>query len=244
MSSIRSEFVRQSPRAPLACQVMVILELEGLQALGETVDLSETGISVVIERRLRARERVTLLLDPAALPVGDDGVGLPTMVGTVAWTTRDKLHDGKPLYRSGITFVGAPDRLRRRLRALQRRLAQGADPCEEEVSEAELAQGAPGRERLYQRALERLAVGDHAGARDATRASLRVIPHARHMRALLCRIEAEAALARKDVDEARRRTGHGRGLLPEDPVWDALDARATGEAPTARRGFFTRLFPR
>jgi hypothetical protein len=242
-----SEFVRQTPRAALRASVRVT-PADGGTALGRAVDISPAGISVRVSRRLRGGERVDVLLDLASLRAEVGDITLPPLFGSVSWVARDGEFEGLPMYRTGILFGELPDGVSRRLRELPGRLhatpeADADTLLNDESARAALAQSAAGRERLYQIALERLGACDFTGARTATRGSLAVIPHARHMRALLCRIEAEAALAGDQLDEARRRIGHGRRLMPDDPIWEFLD-RQTTTRPRAKRSFWSRIFSR
>jgi hypothetical protein len=241
MAAARTEFIRQSPRVALRGGVMITLASGGDPVLGHLLDISASGIAVRTDRRLRSGERIQVLLDPHALPDSDQQAGLPALAGEVTWAVRDGQLDGQPMFRAGIAFLAVPDKVQRRLRELPRR-ARGSSqpPIAGDDGSHELAQSPAGREKLYQLALTRLADGDLDGAREATRASLAVIPHARHMRALLCRIEAEAALAGGQREEARSRIGHGRRLSPDDPVWSHLERRAS--AGDERRGFWSRLF--
>jgi hypothetical protein len=242
MPHVHAELLRQSPRFPLLCQVLVRLGSLDAQVHGQAIDISATGMGLRCERRLRIGERVTVLVDPAALPVSaidEDGAAV-VLGGTVTGLGREGDRNGRLLYRIGVCFTSVPERVARELREVAgRRVAESVGLGAAVLGE--LAQAAPGRERLYQLSLERLAARDFGAARDAVRASLKVIPHARHARALLCRVEAEAALADGRLDEARRRIGHGRGLSPDDGAWPSIEARVQAAEPRTRRGLWARL---
>jgi hypothetical protein len=235
MAPAGTEFIRQTPRVSVHGSVTITLPNEEL-VTGELLDLSACGLSVRVDRRIRVGTRLAARVEPTWTP-GELEHGLPTVAGTVTWL-REEPRKGLLGYRVGVAFAAVPSSAAGGLRMLVAQGTGGMTAVDLDAVAKDLALSAGGRERLYQTALERLAAGEYEGARAAVRASLSVIPHARHMRALLCRVEAEAALAAQKLDEARRRVGHGRRLVPDDPVWDSIEKKLDDARP---RGFWSRL---
>lgn len=241
MKQARTEFDRHNPRVALRAPVLFTPPV-GNSSLGELLDVSVGGLAIQCRQHVRTGEAVTVLLDPSALIGEADEASLPALRATVRHIARASEATGELRFRTGLELERPSPRVHARLRALsiaagsQRLLAlpAGGGPLADS-----LAASPRGREALFQRALEHLDLGAFAAAREAALCSLRCVPHARHMRALLCRIDAEAALAGGKLDEARRRIAHGRSLAPDQPTWDELDGRAGASA--GRRGFWSRL---
>ena len=235
MAPAGTEFIRQTPRLNVHGHVRLMLPTEEV-VTGELLDLGARGLSVRVGRRIRVGTRLSVRIEPTCMPGGQEDA-LVALAAEVTWL-RDDTRKGSLGYRAGLVFARVPPTAAGRLRTL---LAEGTGSAAVlDLGDAAraLAVSPGGRERLYQTALERLAAGDHDGARVAVRASLSVFPHARHLRALLCRIEAEAALAADRLDEARRRVGHGRNLTPDDPVWLAIEQKLDAARP---RRFWSRF---
>jgi hypothetical protein len=198
---------------------------------GRFVDLSPGGACVEVATPLVRGDELRLIVD-SSIPI-EAGIGR-TVTGTVAWVAARGGEGAALRYRVGITL--APTSVTRHwVSALLATVSHAAV----RPATSALATTPAGREILYQRALAALAARDLERARSIVRAALLGLPHARLLRGLLMRVEAEIALEVDDHALARARVEQGRRLAPEEPCWTALEGRA---APTRLHRRIVRLF--
>ncbi len=231
------EYVRRSRRGAWKSAAMVSYAGDN-HAMGEVLDISPEGAAVTVPTALRAGTAVTLLLDPACLPAAMPAGGLPSLQGTITWAKRESTTSAR--HRIGIRFNALPPTVTQRLDQLTRLTATGAPTP---TVERTLAQTHAGREHLYMHAVERMTAHDFVAARLAASWALQAAPRSRELRALVCRIRAEEALAQGQTDAAAREIALGLTLQPDDEAMLAL-ARRVPEPPPSARGVLARIFRR
>jgi hypothetical protein len=181
-----------------------------------------------------------VLIDPH-VTTGPEEKGLPSVRATVVWSKRER-----SVWNVGVTFDDLPAEVQARLGklvpAIVPTLGRGTGS---NLAVDALPLSASGRERLYQIALEKLAAGDHREARAAAMSALRAAPHARHLRALIARCNAEEALAAGRAEVARRELAVAERLAPDPEHVLAMTRRLPPAPPPqvkSTRTVLARLF--
>lgn len=236
-------FARKHPRVALHCSAM-LTPRGGVAVVGDVIDLSARGAAIHVASSIATKAGVALLLDPEGLP--DLARALPSLSGHVVSTRRTP--EGQ--FRLGIRFQPLSPTTELRLGALLEALVSEAmtpridgERISDDGSGLRMGGSPEGRERLFQLAIDRLARGEHALAREAAIYALKGDTMNTHYRALVHRVNAEESIALGTPAKAKRELTIATALLPDDEELRAMKI-LVDRGGRGSPGFFGKLLGR